>query len=111
MPGPDPGVQFSSACAMDTYYVYILASQRNGTLYIDVTNNLSRRVYGHKDGLAEGFTKRYGVGKLVRFETFNDIHAAIPREKAIKHWSRSWKTGLIERENPEWDDLYERVNS
>ena len=89
------------------YYVYILASQRNGTLYIGVTNDLARRVYEHREGLVAGFTKRYGVKKLVHFETHQNVRAAIQREKTLKHWVRAWKVALIEEDNPEWRDLYE----
>ena len=73
-----------------TYYVYILTSRRNGTLYIGVTNNLARRTYEHRENLVEGFTKKYGVHRLVHFEEHADIRAAIQREKNMKHWKRSW---------------------
>lgn len=91
------------------YYVYILASRRNGPLYTGVTNDLVRRVYEHKNGLAERFTRRYGVHILVWFEAFEDIAAAIQRETRIKRWRRAWKLELIERDNPKWDDLYAKV--
>lgn len=91
---------------MRTYYVYILASQRNGTLYIGVTNDLLRRVREHKHGLLKGFTKRYRVKRLVYFEQNNDIGAAIWREKCLKKWNRKWKIRLIEEVNPIWRDLY-----
>ena len=94
---------------MNYYYVYILASQKNGTLYIGVTNNLLRRVWEHKNKITGGFTKKYSVDKLVYFETTNDINEAITREKVLKHWTRAWKVDLIERENPEWKDLYEEM--
>ncbi|HEY5339026.1 MAG TPA: GIY-YIG nuclease family protein [Rhizomicrobium sp.] len=90
-----------------TYYVYILASQRNGTLYVGVTNDLGRRVGEHRDRLVDGFTKKYAVNMLVHFEEFGDIHAAIHRETRLKKWKRRWKIELIESSNPEWDDLYE----
>ncbi len=89
------------------YYVYILASKRNGTLYIGVTNNLERRMYQHKNRLLDGFAKKYNVNKLVHFETTNDIKFAIQREKQLKKWYRKWKIELIEKENPEWKDLAE----
>lgn len=92
-----------------TYYVYILASARNGTLYIGVTGNLPRRAWEHRTGATEGFTKRHRVHHLVHAEPFSDVHAAITREKAIKKWRRSWKLELIERENPEWRDLFEDI--
>ncbi len=89
------------------YYVYILASKQNGTLYIGVTNNLERRMYRHKNKLIEGFTKKYCVDKLVHFEMTNDIIGAIKREKQLKKWNRKWKLELIEKENPKWKDLSE----
>ena len=92
------------------YYVYITASKRNGTLYVGVTNDLVRRVYEHKHGLAEGFTKRYGVKTLVYFEVHDRAEQAIQREKTLKHWIRDWKIALIERDNPRWDDLYEGLS-
>ncbi len=90
---------------METYYVYILASRRNGTLYIGVTNNLERRVSTHHLELLEGFTKKYGVHHLVYYEVTNDIQAALQREKQLKKWNRRWKLELIEKENPDWKDL------
>ena len=89
------------------YYVYILASKKNGTLYIGVTNNLKRRVYEHRENLIEGFTKKYGVHKLVHFESTEDVRVAIQREKRLKKWKRKWKIVLIEKENPEWRDLFD----
>ena len=90
-------------------YVYILASRRNGTLYIGVTSNLVRRIHEHREGLGDGFTKRYGVKRLVYFEAYDDIARAIQREKTMKHWSRAWKLELIESRNPDWDDLYDTI--
>ncbi len=90
-----------------TYWVYIMASERNGTLYIGVTGDLARRVFTHRTGSAEGFTKRYGVRMLVYCEAHSEVHLAIQREKAIKKWPRRWKLELIERDNPEWRDLYD----
>ena len=90
-----------------SYYVYILASKRNGTLYIGVTNDLIRRVYEHKNGLIEGFTKKYSVKKLVYYEQTNDVREAILREKRLKKWNRDWKIKLIEKMNPDWKDLSE----
>jgi len=83
-----------------------MASKRNGTLYIGVTNNLIRRVYEHKNDLTEGFTKHYGVHTLVFYEIHHNIYNAIQREKRLKKWNRAWKIELIEKENPEWIDLY-----
>jgi putative endonuclease len=90
----------------NTYYVYILASKRNGTLYVGVTNDLVKRVYQHKNDLADGFTKKYQVHKLVCFEQTTDIESAIKREKQLKKWLRKWKLELIEKQNPDWKDLY-----
>jgi putative endonuclease len=92
---------------MSSYYVYIMASKKNGTIYIGVTNDLSRRVYEHKNGLVEGFTSKYKVHNLVYFEKFEDVRYAIQREKQLKNWRREWKKNLIEKENPEWKDLYD----
>jgi putative endonuclease len=91
---------------MHTYHVYILASQRNGTLYIGVTNDLSRRVKEHKDGNTPCFTKQYKVDMLVYAEEHQYIHDAIRREKQLKKWKRAWKLRLIEESNPEWEDFY-----
>ena len=88
-----------------TFCVYILASGRNGTLSIGVTNNIAARVYQHKEGLVPGFTKKYGVTKLVHCELFESISYAIQREKTLKKWPRKWKLDLIERNNPQWRDL------
>ena len=88
------------------YYVYILASRRNGTLYIGVTNNLIRRVLEHKEKLVEGFTAKYNVNKLVYFEIHKYVNDAINRESNIKAWKRKWKLELIEEENKEWKDLF-----
>ena|SRR5215831_9973494 len=88
------------------YYVYILASAKNGTLYIGVTNYLIRRVYEHREGLVDGFTKTYGVKLLVHYEIFDDIGVAIHRETRLKKWKRRWKIGLIEETNPQWRDLF-----
>lgn len=90
---------------MKNYYVYILASKKKGTLYIGVTNDLIRRMYEHRNGVVEGFTKRFHVHRLVYFEQTEDVSAAILREKQFKRWLRQWKIELIERANPEWEDL------
>ena len=92
------------------YYVYMLASQRNGTLYIGVTNDLARRVYEHRTGAVPGFTAKYGVKLLVWYELHGMIDEAIAQEKRIKRWRRAWKLELIERFNPQWRDLYETLN-
>lgn len=89
--------------------VYILASKRNGTLYIGVTSNLQKRGWEHKNDVIEGFTKRYRVHQLVYYELHADMPSAITREKQIKKWNRSWKLELIERQNPGWKDLWEGI--
>ena len=90
---------------MRQYFLYILASKRNGTLYVGVTSDLERRVYEHRHTLVEGFTKKYGVTMLVYYEQTSDVNAAIVREKRVKKWNRAWKLKLIESVNPEWKDL------
>jgi putative endonuclease len=89
--------------------VYLLASGRNGTLYVGVTSNLLTRVWVHEQGLVDGFTKRYGVHTLVWYEVHESMESAIQREKAIKEWKRRWKLELIEKTNPQWRDLYEEL--
>ena len=89
----------------NTYYVYILASRRNGTLYIGVTNDLARRVGEHREGSASSFTKKHGVKLLVYVESFDDVSAAIARETRLKKYKREWKINLIEQDNPNWRDL------
>ena len=95
---------------MKTYHVYILATRKNGALYIGVTGHLVERVFQHREGLIEGFTKKYGIHRLVHAEAFDDVGQAIAREKAMKKWRRAWKIELIERDNPDWDDLYLKLN-
>ena len=85
--------------------VYILASGRNGTLYIGMTSDLAARLHQHRAGDTAGFTGRYGVTRLVRFELYEDMPTAIAREKQLKRWRREWKCNLIERDNPDWGDL------
>jgi len=91
---------------MKQYFVYILASKRNGTLYIGLTNDLLRRIYEDKNDLIEGFTKKYGIHLLVYYEVYGNINDAIAREKHMKKWNRQWKINLIEKSNPDWEDLY-----
>lgn len=86
--------------------VYLLSSQRNGTLYVGVTSNLVQRIWQHREGLVGGFTHRYGVKTLVWYEQHETMHSAIAREKAIKKWNRDWKRRLIENSNPQWRDLW-----
>ena len=90
-------------------YVYILASGRNATLYIGVTSDLVKRIYQHRTGTTPGFTSRYDVTRLVHYEIFGDMDRAIAREKTLKKWRRAWKLKLIERENPDWRDLYPEI--
>ena len=89
--------------------VYILASRRNGTLYVGVTSNPVQRIWQHKNDLAQGFTKKYGVHTLVWLELHETMDSAIEREKALKEWRRAWKLALIEEKNPQWSDLYESI--
>ncbi len=94
---------------MSGYYVYLLASKRNGTLYVGSTSDIVRRIYEHKNDLVRGFTKKYGIHRLVYLEECADREAALTRERQIKEWKRRWKLEVIEKENPEWDDLYEKI--
>ena len=89
--------------------VYILASARNGTLYIGVTSDLLKRVWEHKNNLVEGFTKRYNVHNLVWYELHENMNSAIEKEKRLKEWKRAWKLNLIEKNNPNWNDLYDNI--
>jgi len=95
----------------DTYYVHIMASGRNGTLYIGVTNDLIRRVFEHKNDFVEGFTRKYGVHALVYYETCDSREGALIREKQLKKWNRAWKIRLIEESNPGWKDIYDDLLS
>ena len=90
-------------------WVYILASQPGGTLYVGVTSDLVRRIYEHREGLIAGFTRRYGIKTLVHYERHEGPSAAIQREKNVKHWPREWKVDLIVAGNPEWRDLYDEI--
>jgi putative endonuclease len=94
---------------MRTFYAYMLASDRNGTLYVGVTSDLVKRVWQHKEGFVEGFTKEYGVKHLVWYEQHVSAESAIAREKQLKKWNRAWKIELIQKMNPYWNDLYEDV--
>ena len=94
-----------------TYYVYLLASKKYGTLYIGVTNDIVRRIHEHKSKVAAGFSKRYSVDRLVWFEIYDDPINAITREKELKKWRREWKIRLIEETNPQWIDLYPQIAS
>ena len=90
-------------------WIYFMTNRPNGTLYVGVTSDLARRAWEHREGLADGFTKRYGLKRLVYIERYEDILTAIQREKNLKHWSRDWKVALILKMNPNWDDLYEHL--
>ena len=92
-----------------TYFVYLMASRKNGTLYAGVTNDIVRRVFEHKGDIVEGFTRQHAVHTLVWFEPTDSIEAAIQREKQLKNWKREWKIALIEKDNPDWLDLYESL--
>jgi putative endonuclease len=94
---------------MKQFYVYILSSKRNGTLYTGVTSDLRKRIYEHKNNLVEGFTKTYNVHLLVWYEVHEAAQSAIVREKQVKEWKRAWKLQLIEKDNPAWNDLYESI--
>jgi putative endonuclease len=94
---------------MNKYFIYILASKRNWTLYIWVTNDIIRRIYEHKNKLVDWFTKENNVNKLVHYEEYNDINIALQREKNLKTWNRKWKIELIEKLNPNWEDLYFKI--
>lgn len=89
--------------------VYFMTNKSNSVLYVGVTNNLFRRVFEHKEKINKGFTKRYNVDKLVYYEVYDNIELAITREKQIKNWKREWKNALVEKDNPQWDDLFERL--
>ena len=91
------------------FYVYILTSKRNGTLYIGVTSNLPQRIWQHKNNQLDGFSKKYNVKQLVYFEQHDTAESAITREKQIKKWKRAWKLKLIEKNNPQWKDLYDFI--
>ncbi len=108
----DPGFRRDDDCVLTScmpYFVYILASKKNGTLYIGVTNDLVRRVHEHRTHAVPGFTKKYGVHQPVYFDTTDNVEAAILRERQMKEWRRAWKIELIEKSNPEWRDLYPEI--
>ena len=109
VPGLDPGTQWHRRWAM-AYYVYILSSRTHGTLYMGVTNDIVRRVWEHRQGRGSKFVQKYKVTRLVFVEAHEEIERAIQREKTLKEWHRTWKIQLIERDNPEWEDLYDRLN-
>lgn len=100
------GPSSRGASVSKTYSVYIMASERNGTLYIGMTSNLIQRAWQHREGIVPGFTKKYGVKELVYFESYGNVWSAIARETRLKKWKRRWKIELIEKSNPTWNDLY-----
>jgi putative endonuclease len=109
MAGLVPAIHVLQNFNMAGGYVYILTNRPSGILYVGVTNDLIRRMFEHRSGFVEGFTKRYGLKRLVYFERFDDIRDAIQREHNIKHWSRAWKVRTIVAANPDWDDLYPTI--
>jgi len=109
MPALVAGIHVLLNRLMKGGWLYFMTNRRNGVLYSGVTSNLPRRVFEHREGLIEGFTKRYGLKRLVYYEQFDDIRDAIQREKTVKHWPRARKVRLIHAMNPEWDDLYEML--
>jgi putative endonuclease len=90
-------------------FVYIMANRRGGVIYVGVTNNLAARIFAHKEGRGSGFCNKYNIKKLVWYETYDMVTDVIQRETTMKHWSREWKIALIEKDNPNWDDLYETL--
>lgn len=90
-------------------FVYIMSNKQDGVLYIGVTSDIVKRVYEHKNGFADGFTKQYNLKNLVYYEVYDDIEEAIKREKQLKNWHRDWKVELINKQNPTWEDLYESI--
>ena len=110
MSSPGAGIQEERLAVAKQFFVYIMASRRNGTLYIGVTSNLVQRVWNHKQGLVEGFTSKYCVKMLVYFEPHESTESAITREKQLKKWERAWKIRFIEQTNPEWRDLYSTIS-
>jgi putative endonuclease len=110
MAGLVPAIHVLQYLRMAGGYICILTNRPNGTLYVGVTNDLVRRVFEHRSGFVEGFTKRYGTKRLVYFETFETIRDAIQREHNVKHWPRAWKVRLIVASNPDWNDLFETVS-
>ncbi len=109
MAGLVPAIHVLQYLRMTGGYVYFMTNKRNGILYVGVTNDIVRRVFEHRSGLVKGFTKRYGLKRLVYFERFETIQDAIQREHNIKHWPRAWKVRLIVATNLNWDDLFETI--
>jgi putative endonuclease len=95
--------------SLEGAWLYIMTNRPHGVLYVGVTANLARRIWEHREGVIEGFTKRYGLHRLVYVEHYESVLGAIQREKTVKHWPRAWKVRLIHEDNPEWNDLYDRL--
>jgi len=110
MAGLDPAIHAEVKCAMRGGWVYIMTNRPNRTLYTGVTSDIGRRAYEHREGLIEGFTKRYGLKRLVTMERFESITDAIQRESNMKHWPRAWKVRLVLQANPGWCHLFETLN-
>jgi putative endonuclease len=106
LPGLDPGILFASTIGMPSGFCYIMTNRPRGVLYVGSTANLPRRAYEHRMGLLDGFTSKYGLTQLVHYEEYAMYMDAVQRERTIKHWSRAWKIALVEKNNPEWTDLY-----
>ena len=109
MAGLVPAIHVLLDRAMPGGFVYIVTNKPNGILYLGVTGDLQRRIYEHRNGLIDGFTRRHGLKRLVWFAPYDDIRDAIQREKTMKHWPRAWKARVINAENREWNDLYDRL--
>jgi putative endonuclease len=109
MTGLVPAIHVLQTILMAGGYVYILTNRPNGILYVGVTSDLVRRIFEHRSGFVDGFTKRHGLKRLVYFEQFDDIRDAIQREHNIKHWPRAWKIRKIIAMNPDWNDLYDEI--
>jgi putative endonuclease len=109
MAGLVPAIHGLDGEGMRGGWIYIMTNRPNGTLYVGVTNDIARRTWEHREGLAEGFTKRHGLKRLVYAERHEDITVAIQRDKTMKHWPRAWKVNLILRQNPDWEDLAETL--
>jgi putative endonuclease len=109
MAGLVPAIHVLQTLSMPGGYVYILTNRPNGILYVGVTNDLVRRVFEHRSGFVDGFTKQYALKRLVYFERFDDIRDAIQREHNMKHWSRAWKVRKVVPMNPDWNDLFDTI--
>ncbi|SRR5579885_260881 len=110
MPALVAGIHVLLNYFMQGGFVYMMTNKRNGILYVGVTSDLVRRVYEHREGLVEGFTRQYGLRRLVYYERHDDIRSAIQREKTLKHWPRAWKVRTIHGFNPDWNDLYDAIS-